>query len=57
MLPRAPRLCCGSYQDTRSQRSSARGSGNAEKASTVRMEGFVALVIGHRSCSPLFIAA
>jgi hypothetical protein len=25
----------GSYQDTRSQRSSARGSGNAEKASTV----------------------
>ncbi len=43
----------GSYQDTRSQRSSARGGG-AGKASTVRMEGFVALVIGHRSCSPLF---
>src|SRR6266550_6325264 len=46
----------GSYQDTRSQRSSARGSGSAEKASTIRMEGFIALVIGHRSCSPLFIA-
>lgn len=44
----------GSYHDSRCQRSSARGSGNAEKASTARMEGFVALVIGHRSWSPLF---
>src|SRR6185312_9412478 len=37
----------GSYQGTRTQRSSACGSGNAEKASTARIEGLVALIVGH----------